>query len=232
MDQIRDRLAKLNGRPYLLLDAGDAVKAGNIGVSPFGEPILGRMSDLGYHAMTMGNREFHVWRSALATKIAQARFPVLSANVHARESTATTLPVQPYVKIVLGDLRITVFGLTVPMVTARMKVAPLSAFLFDDPIATARRLITELRGDADVLIALTHIGLSQDRKLAEAVEGIDLIIGGHSHNALSAPVYMNRIPIVQTGSHANLYGEVVLKIENGNVSLESAALCALQGTVK
>jgi hypothetical protein len=43
---------------------------------------------------------------------------------------------------------------------------------------------------------------------------------------------MNRIPIVQTGSHANLYGEVILKIENGNVSLESAALCALQGTVK
>src|SRR5690349_17421117 len=114
------------GAPYLLLDAGDAIRAGNVGVNPFGEPILDRMSALGYHAMTMGNREFHVWQAALETKINRAQFPILCANIRPRG--AHSLPVQPNLTLTAGGLSVTVFGLTVPMVTERMKVAALSAF--------------------------------------------------------------------------------------------------------
>ena len=219
--RLRSAIEALNGQPYLLLDAGDAIKAGNVGVNPFGEPILDRMSDLGYDAMTLGNREFHVLAPALETKINRARFPVLCANMRAKgcADPAPTLPVAPYVLLERGGLKIAVFGLTVPMVTERMKVAAaMSSFLFDDPIEVARKMVASLRGSADLLIALTHIGIREDERLARSVSGIDLIIGGHSHVALASPQCVEQdgdsttvTPIVQAGWHARAYGTVSLR---------------------
>lgn len=225
--RLKEAIAALNGAPYLLLDAGDAIKAGNVDFNPFGEPILDRMSNLGYHAMTMGNREFHVWNSALATKINRARFPVLSANVRSKKEGAA-LPVRANARFEVGGLAVAVFGLTVPMVTERSKAASLSDFLFDDAISTAKRQVTELRYGADVLIALTHIGLPQDRKLAEAVSGIDLIIGGHSHDTLAEPEVVNGTPIVQTGSHARNYGHLTLTVSRAEKHTLTAALYPLR----
>ena len=225
--RLRDAVAALNGAPYLLLDAGDAIGAGNVGVNPFGEPILDRMSDLGYHAMTMGNREFHFLQAALETKINRARFPVLCANVRARKENAA-LPVEPWRRFEIGGKRITVFGITVPMITERMKVAAVSSFVFDDPVATAARLVPELRENADLLIALTHIGLREDERLARTVPGIDLIIGGHSHDKLSAPQIVEGIPIVQTGWHAHNYGHVTVIFAEGESPRVEASLHQLQ----
>lgn len=217
--RLREAIAALNGAPHLLLDAGDAIKAGNVGVNPFGEPVLDRMSDLGYDAMTLGNREFHILPAALETKVNRARFPILCANMRWKDpATTERLPVVPYVTIDRGGLKITIFGLTVPMVTEKMKLAAaVSSFLFDDPIETARRLIAELRWGADVLIALTHIGIREDERLARSVSGIDLIIGGHSHVVLEKPERVERdggssrtTPLVQAGWHGHYFGHVRL----------------------
>ena len=208
--RLQAAIAALDGAPYLLLDAGDAIGAGNIGVNPFGEPILDRMSALGYHAMAMGNREFHFLHAALETKINRARFPVLCANVHARRENAY-LPVEPWRWFdVAPNLRVTVFGVTVPMITPRMKVAAVSSFVFDDPVAAAADLVPTLRKGCDLLVALTHIGLREDERLAREVPGIDLIVGGHSHVNLAAPQVVNGTPIVQAGWHARHYGHVVV----------------------
>ncbi|MBC8137369.1 MAG: hypothetical protein H8F28_15930, partial [Fibrella sp.] len=104
--RLRDAIAALDGAPYLLLDACDAIKAGNVGVNPFGEPILETMSELGYHAMTIGNREFHIWQTALETKINRARFPVLSANMRPKTEGDTTVPVQPHATIAVAGLTV------------------------------------------------------------------------------------------------------------------------------
>lgn len=227
--RLKDAIAGLNGAPYVLLDAGDAIKAGNIGVSPFGEPILERMSDLGYRAMTMGNREFHVWQAALQTKIAQARFPILSANVRPRREGAA-LPVQDSVTFEVGGLQVAVFGVTVPMVTERMAVKSVSNFVFDDPVEVAQRMVTRLRYHADVLIALTHIGLREDQHLARTVKGIDLIVGGHSHVSLPEPerAAEGGTPIVQAGSHARFFGHVTLTVGRDGVRVEGGSLHPLE----
>jgi 2',3'-cyclic-nucleotide 2'-phosphodiesterase (5'-nucleotidase family) len=227
---LRAAIDGLNGAPYVLIDAGDAIKAGNIGVSPFGEPILERMSGLGYHAMTMGNREFHVWKSALQTKIADARFPILCANIRARQEA--TLPVEALVTVETGGLRVVIVGVTVPMVTARMTVAALSSFVFDDPVATAGELVAANRRRADIVIALTHIGLREDRRLAKTVSGIDLIVGGHTHAVLEAPEVIAGTPIVQCGAHAHFYGHVQLSVGAGGVLVKSAAIYPLQAARK
>ncbi len=202
---------KARNENVLLLDSGDAISAGNVGVRPRGEPVLTLMSETGYDAMTLGNREFHVADALLRLKLSKAAFPVLCANIRWREDKGETLPVVPSLtKTLPNGLRVAVFGLTVPMVTPRMTARLVSAFVFDDPVETAKLQIARLRLDADVLIALTHIGLREDERLAAACPDLDLIIGGHSHNKLHEPLVVNGVPIVQAGWFGHYLGETTL----------------------
>src|SRR3954447_25215646 len=78
--------------PTLLLDAGDAGGSTNITYRPGGEPILDLMSDLGYAAMTVGNRDFHVSRGGFRAKLCRARFPILCANIRPSRPEGTAPP--------------------------------------------------------------------------------------------------------------------------------------------
>lgn len=210
-----EKLAEIKsgfGSNTLLVDAGDAISAGNVDVRLDGEPILILMSDLGYDAMTMGNREFHVMEGCLAKKIGNARFPILCANMYKKQEGGS-LPVLPHiVKTLPNGLRVGVFGLTVPMVTPRMAARVVSAFLFEDPAVAARREIDSLRGETDVLIALTHIGIRADERLASMCPEIDLIIGGHSHVVLEEPERGFGVPIVQAGWFARYAGVTSIEV--------------------
>ena len=213
----------------LLLDSGDAISAGNIGVRPGGEPILTLMSETGYDAMTLGNREFHVADTLLRRKIGKAGFPILCANMRWREDAGETLPVVPaYLKTLPNGLRVGVFGLTVPMVTPRMAARLVSAFVFDDPVPAAQAQIARLRPEVDVLIALTHIGLREDERLAAACPELDLIIGGHSHNKLPEPYVVGGVPIVQAGWFGHFLGETTLTWEHTSKPAVSGRLVDLR----
>ncbi len=190
----------------LLLDCGDAIWAGNVFFRPGGEPVLRMMNHAGYDAMCMGNREFHFLATGLRQKIGWANFPVLSANIRARNGA--DLPVLPHITFERNGLRVTILGLTVPMITERMAVKNISAYVFDDPLEVAARLVPELRRDCDLLVSLNHIGLALDRKLAETVPGIDLIIGGHTHAVLESAEMVGATAIVQAGWFAHYVGKV------------------------
>jgi 2',3'-cyclic-nucleotide 2'-phosphodiesterase (5'-nucleotidase family) len=212
----------------LLVDAGDAIKAGNIGVNPFGEPILERMSRFGWDAMTLGNREFHVSEAALRLKINRASFPILCANIRFKNETDTSLPVLPHVVIeTKNKLRVGIVGVTVPMVTSRMAAKALSAFLFENPVEIAIREAETLADETDVLILLSHIGYKKDLEIASKTTKYDLIIGGHSHTLLYAADISTGTPIVQTGSHAKRLGRVLLEERDGNWALADSKLIDL-----
>jgi 2',3'-cyclic-nucleotide 2'-phosphodiesterase (5'-nucleotidase family) len=188
----------------LLLDAGDAVSAGNLGFRPGGEPILDRMSELGYHAMTVGNRESHPRKEVFSHKVREARFPVLCANLTPRPGA--TNPTRPWTTLAVEGGRVAVFGLTVPMFTRKMWAQALCDYLFEDPVDTARALVPRLREEADAIVALTHIGLQRDQALAAEVPGIDLIIGGHTHADLASPLIVEGVPILHTTAYAFYVG--------------------------
>lgn len=250
-----DRLRLLResvGEAGLLLDAGDAVGAGNVTFNPVGEPILDKMSRAGYDAMTVGNREFHISRYGFHSKLSCAKFPVLCANVRPSRSKEEPVPltsnsgnesaradnadppVVPYIyREMRSGWRVVVLGLTVSMVTERMAARHLSAYLFSDPIRTAMELAPRLRQEykPDLLIALTHIGLRQDRKLAEAVPEIDLIIGGHSHDRLEQGEQVGHTLICQTGSYGHHFGRVVADRGNDGTLILKATLEPLTAQV-
>ena len=226
----------------LMLDAGDAVGSGNITFRPGGEPILNTLSDIGYDAMTVGNREFHISQIGFNSKTALARFPVLCANIHRQTANMTRqeqaegidrqrLPTQSYFMrdfllsaghtgqtdnpVSKAYFRVVIIGLTVPMVTTRMAARKISAYVFDDPIATASELVPRLRAEhkPDLMVALTHIGIAQDRKLAQSMSGIDLIIGGHTHVVLEQGERVGSTLIAQAGSHGRFVGRVDVEVD-------------------
>jgi len=164
---------------YLYFDSGDAVSFGNLDIRPW-DMTISRLNALGCAAMAMGNREFHPWATLCRWKTAAATFPVLGANV-----TLLGRPVpwlQPSTVLTTASgLRVGVFGLTLPIVISGTWHEWVSRFRFEPPIQAAKRLAAKLRPQCDLLIALTHTGLSADREIARNVAGIDLILGGHGH---------------------------------------------------
>lgn len=207
------------GDDGLLLDAGDAISSGNVTYKPAGEPILDVMSDAGYDAMTVGNREFHFTQPGFCAKVSRARFPILCANVRAKDS-GIHLPVEPSICRTLSNgIRVTVFGLTVPMITERMLVRQVSSYVFADPITTAENIVPELKAKSDFLVCLSHIGLGRDRELAERVEGIDLIIGGHTHALLEKGERVRETIIVQAGWWGKYFGTVHVELGDGPATL-------------
>lgn len=223
------------GSSGLLLDAGDAIASGNVTYRLSGEAILERMSAIGYDAMTVGNREFHLTRRGFCCKLFRADFPLLCANIRAANSAKTKspanpaamaghVPVRPYVVFEHAPAwRVAVFGLTVPMITDRMLVRKASSYVFDDPIRTAAAFVPRLRADyaPQLLVALTHIGIARDRELARQVPGIDVIIGGHTHTSLEQGERVGETLIAHAGAYGRYLGRIEIESGRYTATLES-----------
>lgn len=93
--------------------------------------------------------------------------------------------------------------------------------IYKDPIATAKKMVQILKDKehCDLIICLSHLGLDQirvddvsDKILADQVDGIDIIIGGHSHDYLSNPIEIKNKIIVQTGSKGAYMGKIEINL--------------------
>lgn len=200
----------------LLLDAGDAIGAGNLGARGK-EPILTMMYDCGYDAMAMGNRESHPTRHALVKKLKDARMPVLAANLRARKEYRPPRSVSEYVEFAFDDEEgydVAILGLA-PQITAPDSWwAKVTDFIFDDPLKTGPGLAKKLRADADLVIALTHIGYENDVVLCASPD-IDLVIGGHSHRAIMPPERHGHAHLAATEANATHIGHLTVTFEPG-----------------
>ena len=107
------------------------------------------------------------------------------------------------------------------MISERMLVRRVSAYVFDDPISTAQRIVPTLRPECDLLICLSHIGLNSDRLLAMKVPGIDLIVGGHTHATLPEGERAGETLIVQAGWWGHSFGRVSVELREGRLSLSA-----------
>lgn len=188
----------------LALETGDGISAGNLAIPTREEKVWSLLSKIPIDAGTIGNRETHLLSSAFEAKLKGHQHPLLCANLTAKSDGSHPLPGSLVFE--RGGWRIGLIGVSVPMVTAKMTARAASAYLWEDPILAARREAGALRPSVDVVIGLTHIGLSKDKMLAEAVPEFDIILGGHSHSVLEQPLRHHETWICQGGSHARFVG--------------------------
>ena len=117
--------------------------------------------------------------------------------------------------------------------------APMSGMVFQDPIDTANRIVAEIKEneDYDYIICLSHAGTSskeeesEDRLLANAVDGIDVIISGHTHTTLKTPLHVNNTWIISAGSYSKNLGVLKIKGSHGATELVSYELKKVDETV-
>ena len=187
IDGIRAEVAASGGYS-LLLDGGDV----NTGVPESdlqdAVPDFKGMNLLGYQAMAVGNHEFDKPRPVLQMQRELARFPMLSANIYEDGKRLFA----PYTLFNLGGVRVGVMGMTTEDTYKMVHPSHVKNVEFRSVIAEAAKVVPELRRQADVVIATTHMGHFEngqhgtqavgDVEMARAVKGIDLVVGGHSQN--------------------------------------------------
>ncbi len=158
-------------------------------------PIIKAFNYVGYDAMVVGNHEYNFGKDVFVSTLSDANFPILQANVvDTGEYGIDKVPVKPYEHLVVGPeaIKVNILGIGNHRVNIYELPSNIPGLTFPNPIQTALDWAPELDATSDLLIALTHIGFTEDPKsvevdenvdtnLAASVEGIDVIIGSHSH---------------------------------------------------
>ena len=246
VDQIRREVAASGGHS-LLLDGGDV----NTGVPESdlqdAVPDFKGMNLLGYQAMAVGNHEFDKPLPILKMQRDLAQFPLLSANIYENGQRMFA----PYKVFDLGGLKVAVMGLTTEDTRKAAHPDHVGHLEFRSVIAEASLLVPELRRQADVVIAATHMGHYEDGRhgsqaagdveMARAVSGIDLVVGGHTQNPVCMKAenqrdraYMPGTPcqpdrqngawIVQAHEWGKYVGRADFEYRNGDFKLVKYAL--------
>jgi 5'-nucleotidase len=209
------------------------------------------MKDMGYDALTLGNHEFDLKPKGLARIIqaaaAKGGMPavVFSNAVFSKESDRDDAleevfnkgMVKPYIVLEKGGIKIGIFGLMGKDAAEKSPFA--SPVKFSDPIEISKEMVKVLREKekVDMVICLSHSGLSKDKSLSEdeilakKVQGIDVIVGGHSHTRLEKPIGIDSTFVVQASSYGNCVGVLDLLWENGKVKLKNYRLIDIDAAI-
>ena len=199
-------------KPSLLLAAGDMIQGNNWANLVRGKSSIEAMNAMRFDAMTVGNHEFDFGQQVLRERISEAQFPVLGANVEGFDG------LKPYVIRNVDGIRVAIIGVVTADTPVSTDPRNVTGLTFGPPADAVRKCLEELKGRADIFVVLSHIGYAADRRLAEEVKGIDVIVGGHSHTKLEAPVKIDGTIIVQAWEHAKALGVLDLTVDDAGIT--------------
>ncbi|MDI3547110.1 MAG: 5-nucleotidase / UDP-sugar diphosphatase [Halanaerobiales bacterium] len=216
----------------LLLDAGDTFHGQTIANLVEGESIVKIMNAIGYDAMATGNHDFNFGKERLLELNEMTDFPILAANIKYEDDSPF---LDAYVIKEVGGVKVAIFGLATPETTYKTHPKNVKSLVFESPVKAAKVMVDQLKDKADVIIALTHLGLSEGSEytsamVAKEVPGIDLIVDGHSHHALKEGKRVGDTLIVMAGEYDKNLGVVNLTVEDGKVIAKKARLITKEDT--
>lgn len=211
----------------LVLDAGDMFQGVPFANLEKGQSMIELANIIGYDAMTVGNHEFDFGADNLFNNIiSKLNFPVLAANVYKGDERA----LDAYIVKEVDGVKVGIFGMATEETAFKSHPNNTIGYEFTDMIEAARETVSVLKEkeQAEVIIMLAHLGLYEgdytSDLVAKAVDGIDLIVDGHSHTELPEGLMVNDTLIVSTGTALNNVGEVELTVEDGKVVNKEAEL--------
>ena len=191
------RTAKSQNDNVIALDASDQFQ-GTLFYSVNKWPMLAELDQhMPYDAMTLGNHEFDEGCLELTRFLAALPFPVLAANLNpAKGCPMLKGNYTPYTLLTVRGQKVAVVGIANNEVVSLAAACPRT--FFEDTAACLQRTVRDLEAQGvKHIIALTHIGLPEDRKLARSVDGVDIIVGGHSHSYLGPDSEEGPYPIIE-----------------------------------
>jgi 5'-nucleotidase len=197
--------------PVLVLHAGDFLSPSLLSIKfkHKGKQMVDAMNALPTDFATFGNHEFDFGCQVLADRINESKFQWLSSNVKFPEQFSyLASKIKPYRILKIGAMRVGIFAVTLPLLP--LEGCGPEPIRFEDPFEVAQRMVNRLKGqEVDLIIALTHLRMTDDRRLAELNPDIDFIVGGHDHEAMVEVV--GKTLITKAGSNALALGVIGVK---------------------
>jgi 5'-nucleotidase len=210
----------------LVLDAGNTLAGQWLAQETQGRVMIEAMNAMAYDAMTLGQVDFQLGLEQLKQRAAEAKFPFLAANL---VNTADRLPLFKATTIIERQgAKIGLIGLSEPEAVQVPGVREKATAL--NTVETARRYVGELRPQVDLLVVLSHLGIDQDKALAQQVPGIDIIIGGNTRQLMDKPDRVGNTLIVQQGYRGEWMGRLQASFgADGVVKAAEEQIISLEG---
>lgn len=217
MPRVAGAIARLRAShssvPVIVADCGDHMdRMSTITEAGAGSAHVEVLEASGYDAVTLGNNEGLTFTKARLQQLfgGGTAFSVVAANLRERETGRAPEWMKPGVMWEKDGLRIGITG-----ATAQYPIFyRLLGWHVDEPMEAVREAVRHLREmGAHAVVVLSHLGLRNDKRLAEEVEGIDVILGGHTHHVLEEPLFHGRTCLCAAGSMGRYVGEVELSFD-------------------
>ncbi len=204
-------------RNILVLDSGDLFPV--LAPQDQAEYAIKAVNLMGYDAIGLGDQEFMYGKEALKELMGKATFPFLSATIAVKgdspdfdlqKSGQSPLFTKPYIIKDIGGFKILIASVVNDRAFLFFPKEKIEGLVILDPAAVLKKIIADTKGKADIVVVLSHLGDEGDEKLAKEVEGIDIIVGGHTQTLMEKPLKSGNAVIVQAGKNGEYAGRITL----------------------
>ena len=201
----------------LLLDGGDTWHGSYTCYQTEGQDMVNVMNALKPDAMTF-HWEFTLGSERVNELVSNLPFTSLGQNIFDAEWDEPAELFKPYKFFERGGVKIAVIGQAfpyMPIANPRWMFPEYSFGIREDNMAA---MVQEVRDQgAELVVVLSHNGFDVDKKMAGNVEGIDVILSGHTHDALPEPVLVGKTHIIASGSNGKFVSRVDLDVRDGEM---------------
>ncbi len=199
----------------LLLDGGDTWQGSYTALKSSGQDMVDVMNGLGVDAMT-AHWEFTYGADRVKELIDNLNFPFLAGNVIDTEWEESVFPSTQFFE--RGGVKIAVIGQAFPYTPVANPRYMIPEWSFGIREALVQEHVDAVRDQgAELVVLLSHNGFDVDRKLASRVKGIDVILTGHTHDALPEAIRVGKTLLVASGSHGKFLARLDLEVKDGTV---------------
>jgi 5'-nucleotidase/UDP-sugar diphosphatase len=214
---VRDIRQARGASTVILVDAGDAFGDQLLSNITRGEATLRLMDVLGYTFMALGNHDYEYTADNTRRLQGLVRFPMRAANAIVR-ATGQPFLGDPTLIVTVGGVRVGLLALTYHNTDQTGNKENTKGLEFRNGVDVASIYVPELRRHADVVVVVSHQGTAVDSLLGVRVPGIDIIVGGHSHDRIQPPRRVGAAWMVQALSDASALGELTVTVTGGHVA--------------
>jgi len=201
----------------IILDGGDTWHGSMSSYLSRGQDMVNVMNALGTEAMT-SHWEWTFGSERVLELVEQLNFPFLGQNIYDSEWNEPSEDFAPYHWFERGGVKVAVIGQAFPYMPIANPGWMFPEFSFGIRDERMQEMVNEVRADgADVVIVLSHNGFDVDRKMASRVQGIDVILTGHTHDALPEPVLVGETLLIASGSHGKFVTRLDLDVRDGRM---------------
>jgi len=216
-----NKKVRLSQKNVLVLNAGDMVSGTAVSSISKGDSIFHVLNSMSMDAAVLGNHDFDYGWQRIRHYREIAKFPLLCANayVFGNDGKRRLVADEAFRVFTYGELRIAVIGVLTEKTPAMTTKSATDGVTFFPITQTLKTLVSEVSNESDIVIALTHAGIKQDELVSNTVQGIDLIIGGHSHTKLTKAREVNGVRIIQAGSKGYYIGRIDMTVDTDENSI-------------